>query len=297
MRITLTGGSGFIGSSLTGMLESQGHRLRHLSRHAKESPCHQAWDPVSEPPPAEPFLDCDAVIHLAGEPVAQRWTSEAKRRIHDSRVYGTRNLVRTLASLDNRPRVLVAASAVGYYGSRGEELLTEASSPGSGFLAETCVEWEAASQSAAELGVRVVQLRIGVVLGPGGGALARMLPPFRAGLGGPLAGGRQWMPWIHREDLCRMILFAIEEESLSGPVNAVAHNPVTNADFTAALSAALRRPAFFPVPAISLRILYGEMAEVILGSQRVVPEKLKALDFRFSFPVISAALKAVIDPP
>jgi uncharacterized protein (TIGR01777 family) len=291
MHITLTGGTGFVGSRLMRFLRQEGHEPVVLSRHA-EGPL--GWDPASRPPDPAAFEGSGAVIHLAGEPVAQRWTPEVKRRIQDSRVLGTRNLIRTLAELPRKPEVLIAASAVGYYGSRGDEILNEQSAAGSGFLARTCVEWESASALAAGLGMRVVQLRIGVVLGPGGGALQTMLPPFRAGLGGPLAGGGMWMPWLHLDDLCRLILHCLDTQGLSGPVNAVAPQAVRNAEFTAALGMALRRPAFFPVPEFALRLLYGEMADVVLGSQRVVPAAAEASGFRFTFPSVDDALRSIL---
>lgn len=292
MNITLTGASGFIGSRLQSLLRDEGHSLRTLSRHGAGP---LAWDPSAAPPSPEAFVSTDAVIHLAGEPVAQRWSPEVKRRIRDSRILGTRHLVDTLASLPTRPTVLISASAVGYYGSRGDETLTESSAPGRGFLPQTCVEWEREAARAESLGIRSVLLRIGVVLGAGG-ALRQMLPPFRAGLGGPIAGGRMWMPWIHLDDLCRLALFCLEEESISGPVNATAPHPVRNAEFTAALGTALHRPAFFPVPEFALRLLYGEMAEVVLGSQRVVPERALSAGFRHSFEEIDGALHSILRP-
>ena len=290
MRIAATGATGFIGGRLVERLRAEGHEIRVLSR----KPGPYQWDPLGGAPPRAALEGVDAVVHLAGEPVAQRWTTLAKRLIRESRVLGTRHLVQALSSLSKPPAVLVAASAVGYYGSRGEEVLTEDAPPGAGFLPETCVEWEQASESAAGLGIRVVRLRIGVVLGRDGGALQQMLTPFRLGVGGPLAGGRQWMSWIHLEDLIGLIRFALERDSLAGPVNATAPNPVRNAEFTRALAGVLHRPAFVPVPALALKILYGEMAEVVLASQRAVPQAAERAGFDFHFQEAAGALQSII---
>jgi uncharacterized protein (TIGR01777 family) len=233
--------------------------------------------------------DADAVIHLAGEPVAQRWNDDVKRRIRESRVAGTSNLVQALAKLETRPRTLICASAVGYYGSRGDETLTESSSPGSDYLAEVCQAWEKAAQDAESLGVRVVRMRTGLVLDPRGGALARMLPPFKLGIGGKLASGRQWNSWIHIEDLSGLFHLALTAP-IQGPVNGVSPNPVTNADFTRTLAAAVKRPAIFPVPAMGLKLLFGEMGEVLLSSQRVLPKTAESAGYRFRFPQLGAAL-------
>jgi hypothetical protein len=274
MNITITGASGFIGRRLMKSLAKAGHSVRALSRHAQP-------------------VECDVVIHLAGEPVAQRWTAEAKRRIRESRVAGTRNLVEALATLTHRPEVLICASAIGYYGSRGDEILTESSSPGSGFLPEVCVAWEREAQAAEAFGMRVVRVRTGLVLAAGGGALVRMLPPFRMGVGGRLGSGQQWMSWIHLEDLVGLFQFAVERQ-VRGPLNAVAPHPVTNSDFTRELARALRRPALFPVPGFALRLLFGEMAEVLLASQRVTPAAAEAAGFRFRFPQLAPALEGLL---
>jgi len=251
------------------------------------------WDPARAEPAADNLKDADAVIHLAGEPVAQRWTEESKQRIRESRVAGTRNLVAAIAKLDRRPAVLVCASAVGYYGSRGDEELTESSAPGSGFLADVCRDWEKEAAEAEPLGVRVAAIRTGIVLDPRGGALARILPPFRFGAGGRLGSGRQWMPWIHIDDLVDLFRFAAEKP-VHGPLNGAAPNPVVNADFTRALAQALRRPAIFPVPEFVLHAIYGEMADVLFASQRVVPREAEAAGFRFRFPELGAALKDLL---
>lgn len=252
------------------------------------------WNALGGGFPAEALTDADAIVHLAGEPIAQRWTPEAKRRIRSSRVEGTQQLVQALASLERRPAVLICASAVGFYGLRGDEVLAESSPPGEGFLPELCVEWEKAAGLAEALGVRVVSIRTGVALGTEGGALAKMLGPFRWGLGGRLGSGRQWMSWIHVADLVRLIRFALAHDELHGPVNAVSPHPVTNAEFTEALGAVLRRPVIFPVPAAALQVLFGEMAEVLLGSQRVLPKAAESAGFGFEYPRLDAALKQLL---
>ncbi len=247
------------------------------------------WDPAKGEPPADALKGADAVIHLAGEPVAQRWSADVKRRIRESRVAGTENLVRAMAKLPEAPRILICASAMGYYGSRGDEILTESSPPGSDFLAEVCVAWEKAAQAAEPLGVRVVRVRTGIVLDARGGALAKMMPPFKMGVGGKVGSGRQWMSWVHAEDLVGMFRFALNNP-VSGPMNGVSPNPVTNADFTRALAKVLKRPAIFPVPALALKLLFGEMAEMLLGSQRVSPKTAESAGFRFKFTDVGAAL-------
>jgi hypothetical protein len=278
MNIAISGASGFIGRHLMKSLAAAGHAPRALSRHA---------------PPAESLRAADVVIHLAGEPIAQRWTAQAKRRIGESRVAGTRHLVEALAGLPRRPEALICASAIGYYGSRGDEILTESSAPGSGFLPELCVAWESEAQAAEALGMRVVRMRTGLVLDARGGALQRMLPPFRMALGGRLGSGRQWMSWIHLEDLARLFQFAVENP-VRGPLNGVAPDPVINSDFTRELARALRRPALFPVPEFALRLLFGEMADVLLSSQRVAPRAAQAAGFRFRFPQLAPALASLL---
>ena len=297
MNITISGASGFIGRRLLKSLAKAGHSLHVLSRHAGTNlPAGvriSTWDPLQGPPPAGSLREADAIIHLAGEPVAQRWTAQAKRRIRESRVAGTRNLVEALVTLTQRPEALICAAAIGYYGSRGDEVLTESSAPGSGFLPEVCVAWEREAQAAEALGVRVVRVRMGLVLDAGGGALQRMLPPFRMGVGGRLGNGRQWMSWIHLEDLAALFQFAVESQ-VRGPLNGVAPNPVTNSDFTRELARALGRPAVFPVPGFALRLLFGEMADVLLDSQRVAPGAPEAAGFRFRFPQLAQALAGLL---
>jgi len=274
----LTGARGFVGSALTELLQNQGHETKALSR----------W-----PSPAD-LEGVEAVVHLAGEPVAQRWTAEAKRRIRDSRVLGTRHLVESIKSLEIKPKVVLCASATGFYGHRGDEVLTEESGAGEGFLAETCREWENEAKLLETLGVRVVFVRIGIVLGRGGGALAKMLPPFRLGVGGRLSHGKQWMSWIHREDLARLMAWALEKEELRGVVNGTAPGAVTNAQFTRVLARVLRRPAVFPVPEFVLKLAFGEMARVLLESQRVKPEVAEEKGFVFKYPDLEPALRELL---
>jgi len=274
-------------------LANDRHSLHVLSRHAGTNMPGgvrlSAWDPPKGEPPADSLRDADAVIHLAGEPVAQRWNAEVKQRIRDSRVAGTRNLVQALAKLPRRPQILISASAVGYYGSRGDETLTESSAAGNGFLAEVCQAWEKEAQGAEALGMRVVFVRTGIVLDSRGGALQKMLPPFRMGVGGKVGSGKQWMPWIHAQDLVDLYRFALEQP-VKGPVNGAAPYPVVNADFTKTLAAALKRPAIFPVPGLALRVLFGEMADMLMASQRVLPKVAEAAGFRFQFPQLGPAL-------
>jgi hypothetical protein len=277
MVLTLTGASGFIGKALAERLLAAGHRVQPFSlRQSQAAPA------------------CDAAIHLAGEPVAQRWTAAAKQRIRQSRVEGTRRFIAELSRLPAPPRVFICSSAVGIYGSRGDDVLTEASPPGTGFLAEVCLEWERVAEEARAFNLRVIELRTGVVLGRGGGALQRMLPAFRLGVGGRLGSGRQWMPWIHLADLLDLIEFALREDGVSGPLNATAPNPETNRELTAALASALHRPAFLPVPAFALRAVFGEMASVLLDSQRALPRAALDAGFRFRHPDLAPALRDLL---
>jgi uncharacterized protein (TIGR01777 family) len=291
MNITITGASGAIGRRLLKALA--GHSIHVLSRHAGTNLPPgvrlSVWSATSGPPPAAALTEADAVVHLAGEPVAQRWNAEVKERIRATRVAGTRNLVSAFTAMERRPSVLVSASAIGIYGDRGDEVLDEHAAPGSGFLPEVCTAWEREAAAAEALGIRVVCLRIGIVLMTHGGALARMLPPFRAGLGGPLGSGRQWMSWIHIDDLVSLIRFAVEGQ-LRGAVNASAPEPVRNREFTRVLGSALGRPAFLPVPEFGLKLLFGEMSEVLLGSQRVLPAAAEGAGFQFAHPRLDDAL-------
>jgi uncharacterized protein (TIGR01777 family) len=294
----MTGASGLIGRRLMKTLIGAGHTVHVLSRHAGTNLPPgvklSVWDPVKGLPPEESLREAGAVIHLSGEPVAQRWSADAKRRIRESRVTGTRNLVAGLAKLSRRPEALVSASAVGYYGSRGDEVLDESAPAAGGFLGEVCTAWEHEAQEAEALGVRVVRVRTGVVLDARGGALKKMLPPFRMGVGGRLGDGKNWMSWIHVEDLAAMYRFAAENSAARGAFNGVAPNPVTNADFTRALASAVRRPAIFPMPAFALKLLFGEMSEILLDSQRVKPKAPETAGFRFRFPDLAGALADVL---
>ena len=278
MNIAVTGASGFVGRALSERLRASGHGVTAISLRTQ--------------PPPEVFGGCEAVVNLAGEPVAQRWTTAARERISNSRIQGTRSLVAAIRK--HPPQVLVSASAVGYYGSRGDEILTEDSPPSSDFLGQLALGWEQEARAAEQFGVRVVTPRIGVVLGRGGGALAQMLLPFRLGVGGRLGSGQQWMSWIALDDLVSLIEFAIEDAALTGPVNAVAPNPVTNAVFTRELAAALHRPAVFPVPAFALKMLFGEMSQIILGGQRVIPRASSRAGFQFRYAELGEALRQSI---
>jgi len=301
MRVTLTGATGLIGTRLVAALARRGDEVTVLSRDPQRARARLgtgieavAWDPLGEPAPASALAGRDGVIHLAGERVDQRWSAAAKERIRTSREVGTANLVAGLRSADPRPRALVSASAVGYYGARGDEEVPESTPPGDGFLAEVCVVWERAAQAASELAMRVAVVRTGIVLDPHGGALARMLPPFRAGIGGPVAGGRQWMPWIHVDDLAGLYIAALDRDDWNGPLNGSAPQPVTNRDFSKALGRALRRPAVAPVPALALRALYGEMAEIVTTGQRAVPQRPLALGYAYAHPDLDAALSSAL---
>jgi uncharacterized protein (TIGR01777 family) len=298
MNITLTGASGFVGARLTQRLLDAGHAVHALGRrrpaNLPASVRFSQWQSAEAEPPSESLAGADAVIHLAGELVAQRWTPAAKNRIRSSRVDGTRHLVNALSTESRRPQVLICASAIGIYGSRGDELLTENSSPGDDFLAELVNDWEKAAALAEALGIRVVRLRLGVVLGRGGGALAKMLPPFRLGLGGRLASGRQWTSWIHVDDVINLILFTLANAGIRGAVNATAPVPVTNAEFTKQLAAAIHRPAIFPVPTFALKLLFGEMASMVISSQRVIPEAAERAGFEFEYPQLGPALGRLV---
>ncbi|MGD1049634.1 MAG: TIGR01777 family oxidoreductase [Solirubrobacteraceae bacterium] len=292
MRVTVTGAGGLIGSRLVAMLRARGDEVTILSRSGAGGAVH--WDPQAEIAPGEALEGRDAIVHLAGEPIAQRWTPAVRGAIRASRTQGTANLVAALAGLAQRPRVLVSASAVGYYGDRGAERLTEESAAGTDWLAQVCVAWEDAALRAREHDLRVCVLRTGVVLDGGGGALAKMLPPFRLGVGGPVAGGRQYVSWIALEDLAALYLAAIDDDRFDGAFNATAPTPVTNAELSRALGRALHRPAVLPVPAAALKLLYGEMAEIVTDSQNAVPARALALGHDFAHADLAEALAAAL---
>lgn len=295
LRLAVTGASGLIGSSLVPALTAAGHRVTRLVRSAPAAD-EIRWNPAAGELDPDRLEGMDGVVHLAGENIAGGWwTTERKRRILESRVQGTRLLAGVLAGLQSPPRVLVSASAVGYYGDRGDRILTEESPPGEGFLADVAEVWESATEPARLVGIRVVNLRLGIALTPAGGALAQMLRPFRLGLGGPLGNGRQWMSWIALDDAIGALLHALATETLVGPVNAVAPEPVTNADFTRTLGRVLHRPTVFRVPAPVLRLALGEMADaLLLSSTRVLPHRLQGSGYRFRHPSLEGALRHVL---
>lgn len=306
-RVTITGATGLIGRSLVDALQTQGAEVTVLSRdpsRARErfaadeaSPVQAfAWDLMREPAPAEALSGRDAIVHLAGENIAQRWSAKVRQAIRQSRLESTSNLVRGIAACPpaQRPGVLVSASAVGYYGAHGEEPIDEGAPPGEDFLAQVCVAWEAAAQAASELGVRVVRLRTGVVLDRSGGALAKMLPAFALGFGGPIAGGHQYVSWIHREDVVGIVLAALRDERFTGPVNATAPEPLTNREFSKALGRALHRPALMPLPGAALRVRYGQMAQILTSGARVLPAEALVLGYEFRYPRLEQALDELL---
>lgn len=297
MRILISGSSGLVGGALLAGWSGDGHQVvRLVRREAQPGQAEVSWDPRAGVLPAASLSGFDAVVHLAGENIAAgRWTAERRRRIYESRVHGTSLLARALAGAESKPRVFLCASAVGYYGDRGEEILDERSPAGTGFLPQVCRDWEAACQPAEQAGIRVVNLRLGVVLTPRGGMLAQVLPLFRWGLGGRLGNGRQYLSWIVLDDLVEVFRFALQFKPLAGPVNAVAPQPVTNRQFTRALGRSLGRPALLPVPGIVLRLALGRMAnELLLASARAVPRRLLEARFEFRHPNLDDALRAML---
>jgi uncharacterized protein len=292
-KILVSGSSGLIGAALLPALQSSGFEVTRLVRGASGKG-QIGWDPTQGLAP-ESVSGFDALIHLAGESIVGRWTEAKKRRIRQSRVQGTRNLAEALAAASQRPRVLVSASAIGYYGDRGEEILREDGAAGVGFLPEVCREWEAAAVPATKAGIRTVQMRFGVVLSRSGGALQKMLPPFRMGVGGNIGNGRQWMSWVDIGDLVGAILHVIKTDTMHAPVNVVAPVPVRNAEFTKTLASVLSRPAIFPIPAFAARLVFGQMGnELLLASQRVEPAKLLAGGYVFQKPDLRAALEGIL---
>ena len=296
MKVLMTGSSGLIGTALTSFLSGGGHQVRRVLRTASASGDATSWNPSDGTFTDGAFDGIDAVVHLAGENIASgRWTAARKAQIRDSRVIGTRHLCETLSRLDTLPKVLVAASALGFYGDHGNAVLDESAAPGSGFLADVCQAWEDAAAPARERGVRVVHLRVGIVLTPLGGALGRMLLPFKLGLGGVIGPGDQYMSWIVPDDLLGIVLHTLTNESISGPVNAVAPQAVTNREFTKTLGAVLNRPTVLPAPAFALRLALGEMADaLLLASTRVDPAVLRTTDFEFAYPHLEGGLRHVL---
>jgi uncharacterized protein len=289
MRVLVTGATGFVGEPLCHTLRAAGHRLVVVSR----DPAHAGDDAIGWDGVPRAVRDVDAIVNLAGEPLAaRRWNGAQKMRILESRVGTTRALVDAVNVTQSRPGILVNASAVGFYGDRGDEAVDESAGPGKGFLSKVCQAWEGEAMRAEALGVRVVRLRFGVILAADGGALARMLPPFRAFVGGPFGNGRQWMSWIHRDDVTGILLDTLTNDGYRAAVNVTAPQPVTNRDFAKALGAALARPAVMPAPAPLLRLALGEMADMLLTGQRVLPEVVQRLGYRFRYPQLTAALRA-----
>lgn len=300
MRVLISGVTGFIGARLAETLSAAGHEIWGLSREPdkarKQVPQLAeafAWNPVAQQPPRGAFAGVDAVVHLAGETVSGRWNAKKMQRIEDSRVIGTRNLVKAFETA-NRPAVLVSSSAIGYYGDRGDTELTEELEPGRDFLGTVCQKWEAEAERAEGLGVRVVIVRTGIVLAPGGGALAAMLPPFKMGAGGPMGSGAQWWSWIHRDDLVAILQRAVEDDTMRGPYNATAPSPMRQKEFARVLGSVLHRPAFMPTPAFALKLALGGFSTELLSSKRVLPKRLKKQGFEFQYPELEGALRAAL---
>ena len=302
MRVTLTGATGGIGRGLAEALIARGDEVTALTRSPEraagrlpEGAAAVGWDPVAGPAPADALAGRDAVVNLAGENVAQRWTSEVKQRIRASRELGTRNLVEGLRIAEPRPAALISGSASGYYGPHGDERVGEDAPAGDDFLAAVSVAWEREALEAEGLGMRVAIVRTGIVLDADSGALATMLTPFKLGVGGPVAGGRQYMPWIHREDEIGLLLAALDNPGFTGPVNGSAPEPATNRDFSRALGRALHRPAFAPIPAAAIKVLYGDMAQIVVKGVRMVPGRAAELGYTFRHPDLDEALGSTLD--
>lgn len=301
MKVLVTGASGAIGSALCETLLARGDEVVGLTRDPdrarRSAPAvqWQAWEPTRERPGPEAFDGVDAVVNLVGEPITQRWTDEAKKQIMESRRTATRNLVATIAGLEKRPSALISGSAVGYYGDRGKAQVDEASEPGAGFGADVVVEWEAAAREIEPTGMRLVIVRTGLVLAPGSGLLKQLLTPFKLGLGGPVAGGDQYMPWLHLADEVGVLVWALDNEDVSGVVNATSPNPATNKEFSRALGRALNRPALVPVPGLALNLIFGsELAEMVKGGQRAMPRRTLDLGYAFRHPELDEALRDLL---
>jgi uncharacterized protein len=302
VKVTVTGATGAIGRALVAELIARGDEVTALSRSAdrvRDVLGHgvraSEWaNPKDQPPPADALAGQDGVVHLLGEPVAQRWSETARREIRDSRVLSTRQLVAGLRAAEPRPRMLVSQSASGFYGPHGEEEVDESGQAADDFLARVVVDWEAEARAAEELGLRVVTTRTGVVLSDQGGALEKMLPPFKLGVGGPVAGGRQYVPWVHLDDVVGAMIFCLDNPAASGPVNVAAPRPVTNRELSKALGRVLRRPAFAPVPGLAVRLLYGEMAEIVTTGVRMLPSRLEGLGYEFRRPELEDALRVAV---
>lgn len=303
MHVLVTGATGFVGGHVCRSLKADGHRVTALSRRLPDTRASRPWidrafqwNPLEGPPPSAAFDSVDGVVHLAGESVAGRWTGRKKRAISESRVLGTRNLVAAVGSLSSPPRVLVSANAIGYYGDRGDETLTESSAPGSDFLAGVCRAWENEAAAARSDSTRVVPIRFGLILGQGGGVMVRLVPIFRMGLGGPLGSGRQWWSWIHVNDVVGLIRFALERE-VDEPLNGTAPNPVTQREFAGSLAARLRRPAILPAPTAALKLALGEFSVELLSSKRVFPVRAAKLGYAFRYSRLDDALRDLTNGP
>jgi uncharacterized protein len=301
MRVLVTGASGFLGSAVCDALLARGDEIVGLTRDPQRARqgnptvTWHAWNPAAERPPASALEGIDGVVNLVGEPIDQRWTEAAKQRIRDSRERSTKNLVDAISATEPRPKRLVSQSAVGYYGDRGEAVVDESTGPGSTFDAEVCVAWETAAREAEKVGVRVVVVRSGLVLDPEHGLLKQLLVPFKLGVGGPLAGGGQYMPWIHVDDEIRLLLWALDTDGASGTYNATAPNPVTNREFSKALGRVLGRPALIPVPKLALKARFGgELGEVAAGGQRTIPRRAMDAGFEFRYPELEPALSDLL---
>jgi uncharacterized protein (TIGR01777 family) len=293
-RILVSGSSGLIGTALVPALKASGYEVVRLVRGASSGDGQIGWDPARTLSP-ESASGFDAVVHLAGESIVGRWTEDKKQRILESRVQGTRKLVEALAMAPQRPRVLISGSASGYYGDRGDEILREDSLSGQAFTSELCRQWEAATQVAVNAGIRTVQIRLGVVLSAAGGALKKMLPPFRMGVGGNMGSGRQWFSWVDMQDVIGAIQYILKKDGVQGAVNLASPKPVTNAEFTKVLASVLSRPAIFPMPAFAARLVFGQMAdELLLASQRLEPAKLLAGGYLFEKPDLRMALEGIL---
>jgi uncharacterized protein (TIGR01777 family) len=293
-KVLVSGSSGLVGSALVPALVASGYDVKRLVRGKVTAPDQISWNPA-QPLPPQSVSGFDAVVHLAGESIVGRWTEAKKLRIMDSRIPATRHMATALSKTPQPPQVFVCASAIGYYGDRGDEVLREDSPSGEGFTAELCRQWEAAAQSVAGAGIRAVQIRFGIVLSAAGGALRKMLPPFRIGVGGNVGNGRQWMSWIDLADIVGAVQHVLTTDSLNGPVNMVSPNPVRNTEFTKTLASALHRPAIFPMPAFAARLAFGEMAdELLLASQRVEPSKLVSSGYKFQRPDLRSALQGIL---
>lgn len=300
-KVLVTGGTGFIGKRVCDALQEKDYGVTVLSRDPERAKTKlqsideiYTWNPETDQLPSEATSDLHAVIHLAGESIAGRWNAKKKQRIRDSRILSTQNLVSSLASTEAKPDVLVCASAIGLYGATGDDSFTEESAKGTDFLAEVCQQWEAEGQKARELGIRVVHVRIGLVLGIGGGLLEQVLPPFKIGAGGKLGSGKQWMSWIHIDDVVGIIMHSLDNEGVQGALNATAPNPVRNIEFTKTLGSVLQKPAIFPIPAFGLHLLMGEFAEFVMLSQNVLPDRTEASGYEFQYPMLESALEDLL---